>query len=111
MVWRPLTTRCTPVTRTLLSANCWSRGLVGSAAFSEIGMYRMPSDPRMASCTPALAHASAHVLWPAPDWPCAKHVTSTTWPVIVLSWPCAACAESGSECEYPLEHRPNLHLE
>src|SRR5919198_385339 len=51
----------------------------------------------MPSGTPALAHACAQALWPAPEAPfVVKQFRSTTDPVIVTSlpgaaaWPCAA---------------------
>src|SRR2546428_4728128 len=69
----------------------------GSPGFELTGTYIVPSLESSPSGTPALAHACAHALWPAPDAPfVVKQFRSTTWPVIVISlpavaaWPCAA---------------------
>src|SRR5882724_3064320 len=73
----------------------------GSPGFELTGKYIVPSLESTPSGTPALAHAWAHALWPAPE---ATFVVlqfkSTTCPVIVISPPaifsCACAAREGS---------------
>src|SRR5438445_12288097 len=61
----------------------------------------VPSLARIARASPALAHASAHALWPGPEAPIVVlQYTSITCPVSVISSPAgafgaAACAASG----------------